>query len=91
MYSGRYVPSNHSLISLVNIDKAGDSAILLEYGEMVLDFAYRARIHALELYINSRLLDEAAIVNVAPCIRSIMVRLSYLEKACILHRRTDNV
>jgi hypothetical protein len=28
--------------------QAGDSAILIEYGEMYLDFIFRARIHALE-------------------------------------------
>ena len=58
--------------------QAGDSAILIEYGEMTLDFAVRARIHALEMAIKDLQVD--GIQEFAPCIRSTMVCiiLSYI-------------
>ncbi|KAK7690310.1 hypothetical protein QCA50_006967 [Cerrena zonata] len=51
--------------------QAGDSAILVEYGDMTLDFAVRARIHGLETAL--RKLELAGIKELAPCIRSTMV------------------
>ena len=53
--------------------QAGDSAILVEFGEMVLDFAIRARIHAFETKVKQR--GVPGIWSLAPCIRSTMVRL----------------
>ena len=54
--------------------QAGDSAILVEFGEMALDFAIRARIHAFETEVKQR--GVPGIWSLAPCIRSTMVRLS---------------
>ena len=51
--------------------QAGDSAILIEFGEMELDFAVRARIHAFETEIRARALP--GVWFLAPCIRSTMV------------------
>ncbi|EJD01957.1 uncharacterized protein FOMMEDRAFT_109008 [Fomitiporia mediterranea MF3/22] len=51
--------------------QAGDSAILVEYGEMTLDFSIRARIHALETV--ARQMQIPGIKEFAPCIRSTMV------------------
>ncbi|KAJ7601111.1 allophanate hydrolase subunit 2-domain-containing protein [Mycena floridula] len=50
--------------------QAGDSAILVEYGDMSLDFAIRARIHALETEIMQR--NLGGIRAFCPCIRSTM-------------------
>lgn len=55
--------------------KAGDSAILVEYGPMKLDFHLRARVHALETQAQACKVD--GIWSFAPCIRSTMVRVFY--------------
>ncbi|OAX34102.1 hypothetical protein K503DRAFT_699315 [Rhizopogon vinicolor AM-OR11-026] len=54
----------------VTFRQAGDSAILVEYGEMLLDFVLRARVHALESEVRKR--DVNGIWAFAPCIRSTM-------------------
>ncbi|KAI0631868.1 urea carboxylase [Trametes polyzona] len=51
--------------------QAGDSAILVEFGEMTLDFTIRARIHAFETEVRKRSLPSVWFL--APCIRSTMV------------------
>ncbi|EJF56376.1 urea carboxylase [Dichomitus squalens LYAD-421 SS1] len=56
--------------------QAGDSAILVECGEMTLDFAVRARIHAFETEI--RRCAIPGIWFLAPCIRSTMVHFDPL-------------
>lgn len=54
----------------VTFRQAGDSAILVEYGEMHLDFIIRARVHALESEVRKR--NVKGIWVFAPCIRSTM-------------------
>ncbi|KAJ7093306.1 allophanate hydrolase subunit 2-domain-containing protein [Mycena belliarum] len=53
----------------VVLRQAGDSAILVEYGGMKLDFHLRARIHAFETIMKQRNIPGMAF---APCIRSTM-------------------
>ncbi|KAL0571378.1 hypothetical protein V5O48_010583 [Marasmius crinis-equi] len=50
---------------------AGDSCILIEVGEMTLDFVVRARIHAFEVEVTQR--KVKGIVRFCPCVRSTMV------------------
>lgn len=52
--------------------QAGDSAILVEYGEPLLDFYVRARVQAFERELAAR--KVAGVWSMAPCIRSTMVR-----------------
>ncbi|KAG2365977.1 carbamoyl-phosphate synthase L chain, ATP binding domain-containing protein [Suillus spraguei] len=54
----------------VTFRQAGDSAILVEYGEMHLNFIIRARVHALESEVRKR--NVKGIWVFAPCIRSTM-------------------
>lgn len=54
------------------IRQAGDSAILVEYGDWILDFNLRARIHAFEQSLQKR--DIRGVWAMSPCIRSTMVR-----------------
>ncbi|KAJ7706503.1 allophanate hydrolase subunit 2-domain-containing protein [Mycena metata] len=54
----------------VVLRKAGDSAILVEYGEMVLDFSVRAGVHAFETILKQR--NIPGIVAFCPCVRSTM-------------------
>ncbi|THG95497.1 hypothetical protein EW026_g6172 [Hermanssonia centrifuga] len=56
--------------------EAGDSAILVEYGDLILDFELRARIHAFETELQRR--DVPGIWTTSPCIRSTMVRYNPL-------------
>lgn len=53
--------------------QAGDSAILIEYGPMMLDFSLRARIHAFESAARRR--NIPGLRAFCPCIRSTMVSL----------------
>ncbi|KAI0641597.1 urea carboxylase [Trametes meyenii] len=64
--------------------QAGDSAILVEFGEMTLDFAIRARIHAFEAAIRER--SIAGVWFLAPCIRSTMVHFDpfLIDQATLL-------
>ncbi|KAH8104150.1 allophanate hydrolase subunit 2-domain-containing protein [Phellopilus nigrolimitatus] len=57
--------------------QAGDSAILVEYGHMELDFSIRAHIHAFET--SARKLGFAGIKEFAPCIRSTMVHYDTMQ------------
>ncbi|KAG2155228.1 allophanate hydrolase subunit 2-domain-containing protein [Suillus bovinus] len=59
-----------SLRPVVTFRQAGDSAILVEYGDMHLDFVLRARIHALESEVRKRKIK--GMWTFAPCIRSTM-------------------
>ena len=52
--------------------QAGDSALLVEFGGMELDFNNRARVHALELKLKD--MESKHITGLCPCIRSTMVR-----------------
>ncbi|OSD02241.1 urea carboxylase [Trametes coccinea BRFM310] len=56
--------------------QAGDSAILVEFGEMTLDFMIRARIHAFETEVRKRSIP--GVWFLAPCIRSTMVHFDPL-------------
>ena len=53
--------------------QAGDSAILVEFGELDLDVVSRARVHAFETALRTQALD--GIWALTPCIRSTMVFL----------------
>ncbi|KAJ3001785.1 hypothetical protein NUW54_g6213 [Trametes sanguinea] len=57
--------------------QAGDSAILVEFGEMTLDFMIRARIHAFETEVRKRAIP--GVWFLAPCIRSTMVHFNPLR------------
>ncbi|KAI5119239.1 hypothetical protein M0805_008790 [Coniferiporia weirii] len=57
--------------------QAGDSAILVDYGDMELDFAVRARIHAFETAV--RRFHIQGITELAPCIRSTMVHYDFAQ------------
>ncbi|KAF8901326.1 urea carboxylase [Gymnopilus junonius] len=50
--------------------QAGDSAILVEFGEMHLDIFVRARIHAFQLLVSEK--KVPGILSLCPCIRSII-------------------
>ncbi|KAI0794783.1 biotin carboxylase C-terminal domain-containing protein [Fomes fomentarius] len=54
----------------------GDSAILVEFGKMQLDFAVQVRIHAFEAEVRRRVIP--GIWFLAPCIRSTMVHFNFL-------------
>ncbi|KAH0835743.1 allophanate hydrolase subunit 2-domain-containing protein [Lanmaoa asiatica] len=66
----KIVPPVGSPRPAVTFRQAGDSAILVEYGQMKLDFHLRARVHALETEAQERKVD--GIWSFAPCIRSTM-------------------
>lgn len=53
--------------------QAGDSAILVEYGELLLDFHQRARIHAFESELRRQ--ELRGVWTMSPCIRSTLVSL----------------
>ncbi|KAJ7448343.1 allophanate hydrolase subunit 2-domain-containing protein [Mycena latifolia] len=61
--------SSNDSSPLVVLRQAGDSAILVEYGEMKVDFHLRARIHAFETIMKQRKIPG---MTFAPCIRSTM-------------------
>ncbi|KAJ7641859.1 allophanate hydrolase subunit 2-domain-containing protein [Roridomyces roridus] len=52
------------------VRQAGDSAVLIEYGDMRVDFHVRARIHALETELKDFKVD--GILAFCPCVRSTM-------------------
>ncbi|KAJ7304851.1 allophanate hydrolase subunit 2-domain-containing protein [Mycena albidolilacea] len=54
----------------VVLRQAGDSAILVEYGEMTLEFSLRARVHAFEAILKQ--LDIPGLLAFCPCVRSTM-------------------
>ncbi|KAF7427799.1 hypothetical protein PC9H_007015 [Pleurotus ostreatus] len=56
---------------------AGDSAILVDFGEMRLDFSIRALVHAFELEVRGARVD--AIKRLCPCIRSTMCHYDPLQ------------
>ncbi|GJE99971.1 urea carboxylase [Phanerochaete sordida] len=64
------VPARGSRPSAV-FRQAGDSAILVEFGELLLDFHVRARVHAFEQDLAAR--EVAGVWSMAPCIRSTMI------------------
>ncbi|KAK7023327.1 urea carboxylase [Favolaschia claudopus] len=55
----------------VILRQAGDSAVLIEFGEMKLDFELRARIHALETILKKK--NISGIQTFCPCVRSTMI------------------
>ncbi|KIJ67378.1 hypothetical protein HYDPIDRAFT_84744 [Hydnomerulius pinastri MD-312] len=63
-------PRPESSQPVATFRQAGDSAILVEYGQMKLDFNLRARVHALETEARKRKVQ--GIWSFAPCIRSTM-------------------
>ena len=52
--------------------QAGDGFLLVEYGDMVLDLALRARVHALEQQLTPHL--GAELVDLTPGVRSLLVQ-----------------
>ncbi|KAJ7810720.1 allophanate hydrolase subunit 2-domain-containing protein [Mycena olivaceomarginata] len=54
----------------VVLRQAGDSAILVEYGEMTLEFSLRARVHAFEAILKQ--LNIPGLLAFCPCVRSTM-------------------
>ncbi|KAG7087251.1 hypothetical protein E1B28_013232 [Marasmius oreades] len=50
---------------------AGDSCILVEFGEMAMDFVVRARIHEFEREVKRRNIE--GVLRFCPCVRSTMV------------------
>ncbi|EIW77496.1 AHS2-domain-containing protein [Coniophora puteana RWD-64-598 SS2] len=59
----------------VTFRQAGDSAILVEYGNMHLDFHIRARVHALEREVAR--LGTPGILSFSPCIRSTLIHFDH--------------
>jgi urea carboxylase len=55
------------------IRRSGDAFVLVEYGEMTLDLALRARVHALERWLAPRSGD--AVIDVTPGVRSLLVQV----------------
>ncbi|NIJ12582.1 urea carboxylase [Saccharomonospora amisosensis] len=51
--------------------RAGDDAVLVEYGPMTLDLGLRMRIHALATALHAR--DERGIIDVTPGVRSLHI------------------
>ncbi|OBZ73034.1 putative urea carboxylase [Grifola frondosa] len=64
------VPATGGIRPRVVFRQAGDSAILVEYGGLQLDFSLRARIHAFETEVKKW--KVPGIWALAPCIRSTM-------------------
>ncbi|MGJ6123639.1 5-oxoprolinase/urea amidolyase family protein [Mycolicibacterium sp. Y3] len=56
----------------VTMRRAGDGGVLVEYGEMVLDLALRARVHVLYEHLLSR--QIAGITELTPGVRSLQVQ-----------------
>lgn len=56
----------------LTVRRSGDAFVLAEYGEMTLDLALRARVHALDRWLADRVPD--AVVDVTPGIRSLLVQ-----------------
>lgn len=69
--------------------QAGDSAILLEYGELLLDFHVRARVHAFERALSER--NIPGVWSMAPCIRSTMIHFdpTVISQSDLLSVLTD--
>ncbi|KAJ7201761.1 allophanate hydrolase subunit 2-domain-containing protein [Mycena rebaudengoi] len=69
--------------------QAGDSAILVEYGDMTLDFHLRARVHAFEAVMKQRKIPG----NLAfcPCVRSTMCHFdpSMISQSAVLETLID--
>ncbi|HEV7722757.1 MAG TPA: 5-oxoprolinase/urea amidolyase family protein [Iamia sp.] len=56
----------------LTVRRSGDAFVLVEYGEMTLDLALRARVHALDRWLAERVPD--AVVDVTPGIRSLLLQ-----------------
>jgi urea carboxylase len=56
----------------LTIRRAGDSFLLVEYGEMSLDLALRARIHALEQWLATN--ASVAVIDMTAGVRSLLVQ-----------------
>ncbi len=57
----------------LTVRRSGDAFALVEYGEMSLDLALRARVHALEQWLAER--ASTGIVDVTPGVRSLLVQV----------------
>ena len=57
----------------LTVRRSGDAFVLVEYGDMALDLALRARVHALERWLAANAPD--ALIDVTPGIRSLLVQL----------------
>ncbi len=56
----------------LTVRRSGDAFLLVEYGEMTLDLALRARVHSLDQWLAEHAPD--AVVDVTPGIRSLLVQ-----------------
>ncbi len=56
----------------LTVRRSGDAFLLVEYGDMALDLALRARIHALDRWLADRVPD--AVVDITPGIRSLLIQ-----------------
>ena len=56
----------------LTVRRSGDAFLLVEYGEMALDLALRARVHALDRWLADRAGD--VLVDVTPGVRSLLVQ-----------------
>jgi urea carboxylase len=59
------------------VRRSGDAFVLIEFGDMSLDLALRARVHALDRWLSCQAMD--AIVDVTPGVRSLLVQLDPIE------------
>lgn len=56
----------------LTVRRSGDAFVLAEYGEMTLDLALRARVHALDRWLADRVPD--AVIDITPGIRSLLIQ-----------------
>ncbi|TFK71178.1 AHS2-domain-containing protein [Pluteus cervinus] len=82
-------PEEGSSRPLVVLRQAGDSAILADFGSMVLDFDIRVRVQILCTALAQ--LDHPGIESSNPCIRSVLVRYSprVLTQSQLVHILLD--
>jgi len=76
------------------IRRSGDSFVLFEYGDMTLDLALRARVHALDGWLAAHV--DGEVIDVTPGVRSLLVQVdpaavSVEEVADLLQRADDEL
>ena len=76
------------------IRRSGDTFVLLEYGDMTLDLALRARVHALDRWLAAHV--DGEVVDVTPGVRSLLVQVdpevaTVEELAEVLQRADDEL
>jgi urea carboxylase len=78
----------------LTVRRSGDAFVLAEYGDMHLDLALRARVHALDRWLADNAAD--AVVDVTPGIRSLLVQhdpalISAAEVVDLVQRGDDEL